>query len=548
MLQICSRNPRRSEVRALKIDLGPSCSRIKTENSMKYIATTALFLAMASIGGSAQVNAGEQKSEPSLPFTVTQITTLNLPWKIAFLPDGRMLITEKVGGLSLVTQEGAKTPVANVPDVLWRGQGGMLGVYLSPHYAQDHNVYLTYSEPGDGGSSLALARAQLKIGSAGASLEGLQVIWRDGERGQGGQFGAEVAFSPDSKYLFLSVGERQRMTPAQDPNQPLGKILRLTLDGKPAPGNPMAGKTGAATVPVIDPPSDTEAAKTAPVVRTYTFPGPNLTPAETWASGFRTPYGLAFAPDGRLWELEHGPRGGDELNLIEPGKNYGWPLVSYGHNYNGVPIPSPDTRPDLTKPVIYWVPIIAPGNLMFYKGAMFPQWKGSGFVSGLASQALIRVTFDGKGGAQTAERWAMGFRVRDVEAAPDGALWAVEDARPGGLYRITPLGTAASAPAARPAALASVSSGASAHDAKSIIANNNCLLCHRVGTEGGEIGPSLNGVGKRLTEEQIRAAILTPAAKTKAGTPNPMPSLKDKISDEDLKTLVGYLSTLPSLP
>ena len=356
---------------------------------------------MASSGASAQVNAGEQKSDPNLPFTVTQITTLNLPWKIAFLPDGRMLITEKVGGMQLVTQQGAKTPVANVPAVLWKGQGGMLGVYLSPHYAKDHYVYLTYSEPGDGGSSLALARAKLKIGNDAASLEGLQVIWRDGERGEGGQFGAEVAFSPDSKYLFLTVGERQRMTPAQDPNQPLGKILRLTLDGKPAPGNPMAGKTGAATVPVIDPPSDTEAAKTAPVVRTYTFPGPNLTPSETWATGVRTPYGLAFAPDGRLWELEHGPRGGDELNLIEPGKNYGWPLVSYGHNYNGVPIPSPDTRPDLAKPVIYWVPVIAPGNLMFYKGAMFPQWNGSAFASGLASKALIRITFDGKGGAQT---------------------------------------------------------------------------------------------------------------------------------------------------
>ena len=188
------------------------------------------------------------------------------------------------------------------------------------------------------------------------------------------------------------------MTPAQDPNQPLGKILRLTLDGKPAPGNPMAGKTGAASVPVIDPPADTEAAKTAPVVRTYTFPGPNLTPAETWSTGHRTPYGLAFAPDGRLWEVEHGPKGGDELNLIEPGKNYGWPLVSYATNYNGVPIPSPDTRPDLTKPVIYWTPIIAPGNLIFYKGAMFPQWNGSALVGGMASKTLNRITFDGKAG------------------------------------------------------------------------------------------------------------------------------------------------------
>ena len=404
---------------------------------MKNFAIAGLFLAVAASGASAQINAGEQKPESSLPFNITQVTTLDLPWKIAFLPDGRMLITQKVGGLFLVTQQGAKTPVKNAPAVLWRGQGGMLGVYLSPHYVKDHSVYLTYSEPGDGGSSLALARATLKIGKDEASLEGLQVIWRDGERGEGGQFGAEVAFSPDSKYLYLSSGERQRMTPAQDPNQPLGKILRLTLDGKPAPGNPMAGKTGTATVPVIDPPEDTEEAKTAPVVRTYTFPGPNLTPAETWASGIRTPYGLAFAPDGRLWELEHGPKGGDELNLIEPGKNYGWPLVSYGKNYNDVPIPKPDTRPDLTKPVIYWVPVIAPGNLMFYKGAMFPQWNGSAFASGLVSQALIRITFDGKGGAKTAERWAVGHRVRDVEVGPDGSLWMIEDAKPGGLFHLT---------------------------------------------------------------------------------------------------------------
>jgi glucose/arabinose dehydrogenase len=532
---------------------------------MKQLAIAGPLLALALSSASAQVNAGEQKSDPNLPFNVTQITTLNLPWRIAFLPDGRMLITEKVGGMQLVTQQGIKTPVANVPAVVWKGQGGMLGVYLSPHYAQDHSVYLTYSEPGEpGGSSLALARAQLKIvgdaaGTVSASLEGLQVIWRDGERGEGGQFGAQVAFSPDSKYLFLTVGDRQRMTPAQDPNQPLGKLLRLTLDGKPAPGNPMAGKTGAATVPVINPPSDTEAAKTAPVVRTYTFPGPNLTPAETWAVGIRTPYGLAFAPDGRLWELEHGPRGGDELNLMEPGKNYGWPLVSYGMNYNGVPIPSPDTRPDLTKPVIYWVPVIAPGNLMFYKGAMFPQWNGSAFASGLASKALIRITFDGKGGAQAVERWDMGFRVRDVEVAPDGALWMIEDANLGRLVRATPLGMAVSAPVAQAVTPASPTSAAvpstsapadasSVEHIKSVIANNNCLLCHRVGRDGGDIAPSLNGVGTRRTEEQIRAAIVTPPAKTRTGIPNPMPPYAGKIGDEDLKNLVHYLSTLPALP
>jgi glucose/arabinose dehydrogenase len=388
----------------------------------------------------AQINAGAQAPNALLPFTVTQITTLKLPWRIAFLPDGRMLITEKVGGLWLVTQQGAKTPVTNIPAVLHKGQGGMLGVFVSPHYASDQSVYLTYSEPGDpGGSSLALARAQLKIGKDSASLENLKVIWRDGERGDGGQFGAAIAFSPDGNLLYLTVGDRQRMTPAQDPNQPLGKILRLTLDGKPAPGNPMAGKTGAASVPVINPPKDTEAAKTAPVIRTYNFPGPNLTPSETWTTGHRTPYGLAFGPDGRLWEVEHGPRGGDELNLIEPGKNYGWPLVSYAVNYNGVPIPSPDTRSDLTKPVIYWTPIIAPGNLTFYNGEMFPQWKGSALISGLASEAILRITFDGKGGAKPAERWLIvGHRIRDVEVAPDGALWLLEDDNPGGVFRVTP--------------------------------------------------------------------------------------------------------------
>jgi glucose/arabinose dehydrogenase len=179
-------------------------------------------------------------------------------------------------------------------------------------------------------------------------------------------------------------------------------------------------------------------AKTAPVQYTYTFPGPNLTPSETWTTGHRTPYGLAFAPDGRLWELEHGPRGGDELNLIEPGKNYGWPLVSYATNYDGTPIPSPDTRSDLTTPVIYWTPVIAPGSLTFYNGAMFPQWNGSALIGGLATKTLSRITFDGNGGAAPAERWDVGHQIRDVAVGPDGAVWMIENANPGGLFRVTP--------------------------------------------------------------------------------------------------------------
>ena len=405
---------------------------------MKNLAKTAVFLGFIAAPAWAQINAGSKQPEAIVPFTMTQVAAFNLPWRMAFLPDGRMLVTEKVGPLWLVTPQGAKTQVSNVPAVYYQGQNGMLGVFLSPHYARDHNVYLTYAEPGDYGGGLVLARAKLSLTDDTASLDGLKVLWRQMPKGKGGQEGAQVAFSPDGTYLFLTVGDRQRMTPAQDPNQPEGKILRLTLDGKPAPGNPMGGQTGAPKIPLIDPPADTEAAKTAPVVSIYAFPGPNLTPSETWTSGHRTPYGLAFAPDGHLWEAEHGPKGGDELNLIEPGKNYGWPLVSYATNYNGVPIPSPDTRPDLTKPIIYWTPIIAPGNLMFYNGAMFPQWDGSALMGGMATKTLNRITFDGQGGAAPAERWNVGHRIRDVEEGPDGALWMLEDSNPGGLYRVTP--------------------------------------------------------------------------------------------------------------
>ena len=405
---------------------------------MKTLFNIAALLLTASTVH-AQVNAGTLKPEADLPFTLTQVATFDRPWRVAFLPDARMLVTEKPGAVWLVTPQGQKTPVANVPAVLFQGQGGLLGVFVSPRYATDRNVYLTYSEPGDvaNTSGLALARAKLTTGQGTASLDNLEVLWRQMPKGKGGQFGAQIAFSPDGQYLFLTVGDRQRMTPAQDPDQALGKILRLTLDGKPAAGNPMAGKTGATSVPLIDPPFDTERAKSAPVVSTYTFPSANLALAETWSAGHRTPYGLAFAPDGRLWDLEHGPRGGDELNLIEPGKNYGWPLTSYATNYNGVPIPSPDTRADLAKPVIYWTPVIAPGNLTFYKGAMFPQWQGSALISGIATSSLSRVTFDGKGGATPAERWNVGKRLRDVEVAADGALWLLEDSPTGGLYRVT---------------------------------------------------------------------------------------------------------------
>ena len=406
--------------------------------TMKY-RKVALLLTLASAASWAQVNIGEQKPEASMPFTMTTVTTFELPWRLAFLPDGRMLVTEKVGPVWLVTQKGEKIVVAGTPPVYWQGQNGMLGVFLSPHYATDQSIYLTYVEPGDYGGGLALARAKLNITATAASLVNFEVLWRQLPKGKGGQEGGQIAFSPDGQYLFMTVGDRQRFTPAQDPDQPEGKILRLTLDGKPAPGNPNFGKTGASTIPLIDPPADTEAAKTAKVVSTYTFTAPNLTPAETWSSGHRTPYGMAFSPTGELWEVEHGPRGGDELNLIEKGKNYGWPLVSYGQNYNGVPIPKPDTRSDLTQPVLYWVPVIAPGSLMFYTGKQtFPQWNGNMFIGGMGTMSLNRFIVDGHGGAKSAERWNVGKRIRDIEEGPDGSLWLLEDANPGALIHVTP--------------------------------------------------------------------------------------------------------------
>src|SRR3954470_23147870 len=407
---------------------------------MKF-SKIAMALALASTAASAQINIGDQKPEASLPFNMASVATFNLPWRLAFLPDGRMLVTEKVGPIWLVTPQGLKRQVLNYPAALYGGQGGMLGIYVSPHYATDNTVYLTYSEPGTiggiSGSSLALAKAKLVLNDsatpATASLEDLKVIWRDGARGRGGQFGGALVFAQDGKSLFLTVGDRQRFWPAQDPNQPLGKILHLTLDGKPSPDNPNYGKTGAASVGIINPPSDTEAGKTAKPVYTYTFPGKNMTPSEVWSTGHRTPYGLAFAPDGRLWEMEHGPKGGDELNLIEKGKNYGWPLVSYATNYDGVPIASPDTRPDLQKPVLYWTPILAPGNITFYKGKMFPQWNGNLLIGGMGTKTLNRVVVSGAT-AKPAERWDVGHRIRDVEVAPDGSLWLIEDDREGGLY------------------------------------------------------------------------------------------------------------------
>ncbi len=337
------------------------------------------------------------------PFAITTLGTFDSPFAMAFLPDGRLLVTEKGGTLKLRESDGGIVGVAGVPAVETGGQGGLLDVAVAPDVATSGEVYLSYAEPGAGGPALALAKGRLVAKPVTCvrapcypvmSLEGMHVIWRSGSNGPGGQFGATILFSPDGKTLFLSSGERQRFTPAQDPGQVLGKIVHLTLDGNAAPGNPNYAKGGVE--------------------------------AMTWSSGHRNPYGLVFTRDGRLWEEEMGPKGGDELNLIEPGKNYGWPIVSNGDNYSGQPIPDQPSRPDLAEPVLWWNPSISPGGMIEYTGAMFPEYRGNLMIAGLGSKTLIRVALDGAK-ATAVDQWAMGARIRDVAQAPDGAIWVLED-------------------------------------------------------------------------------------------------------------------------
>jgi glucose/arabinose dehydrogenase len=357
-------------------------------------------------GTAASINAGERGAIPTRPFTVTNVASFDTPWSLAFLPDGRLLVTEKPGNLFLVTQDGAKQPVANVPAVSATGQNGLLDVALAPDFAASAGIYLTYVEPAGTGDRLVLARAVLSQQGDGAALSSLAVIWRQTPGGGGGQPGGVIAIDPQQQHLFLAVGDRMQPTTAQDPASARGKVLRLNLDGSVPADNPYAGERGV--------------------------------PALTWSTGHRNPYGIAFASDGRLWLHEMGPRGGDEFNLIEARRNYGWPFVSNGDNYSGSPIPRHATRPEFAAPAVYWTPVIAPAGLAFYQGSLFPQWRGSALIGGLRVRSLVRVAFDAQGQPDEVERWDMGARIRDVAVAPDGAVWLVEDADPGRLMRLTP--------------------------------------------------------------------------------------------------------------
>ena len=351
---------------------------------------------------------GDQNT--SWPFTMDEVATFDEPWAMTFLPDGRLLVTEKPGRLFIVTPEGQKSAVTGVPPVAYGGQGGLGDVVLHPEFASNSVVYLSYAEAGSGDTrGAAVARATLFLeDDGGGRLDNRLVVWRQIPKVTGGgHYGHRIAFDDDG-FMFITSGERQKFDPAQDMQSNLGKVVRLHDDGTIPEDNPFHADGGIA--------------------------------AQVWTLGHRNPLGIAFDADGRLWAHEMGPRHGDELNLVVAGRNYGYPLVSNGDHYSGEPIPDHDTRPDLEAPVAYWVPAISPAGLVIYDGDAFPQWRGSALIGGLSSEALVRVEL-GDATATEVERFRWGARIREVEQGPDGTLWVLEDDRDdseGRLLRLIP--------------------------------------------------------------------------------------------------------------
>lgn len=378
-------------------------------------AMTLTAACSASTGGvdtqtsSATPNQASAKAASAQPFEVTEIAFFNEPWALAFIPGGPFaLISEKGGTLKYWEEGGEVQDVKGVPQVKNSGQGGLGDVVLAPDFATSRNIYLSYAEGGDGETAgAAVARATFDTNGAAPELKDVQVIWRQNPKVAGsGHYGHRIAFGPDGM-LYISSGERQKFDPAQDMSANLGKVVRLTPDGNPAPGNPFADKGGVT--------------------------------AEIWSLGHRNPLGLAFDGKGRLWDIEMGPKGGDELNLVLKGKNYGYPIVSNGDHYDGRDIPNHPTRPEFEAPKLWWTPVISPSSLIFYSGTLFPEWKGNAFASGLSSKALVRIAIDGDT-AKEAERFDMGKRIRAVVEREDGSLWLLEDGQGGRLLKLTPKG------------------------------------------------------------------------------------------------------------
>jgi len=358
-------------------------------------------------------------AQAELPFKVEVVASFDEPWAMAFLPDDRVLVTEKKGNLLCVTQNGnISGPIRGVPDVDYGGQGGLGDIALHPRFDDNHLVYLSYAESGGVGTrGAAVARGVLELTDRGGSLTDLEVIWRQYPKVVGrGHYGHRLLFDQRG-YLFISSGERQKFTPAQDMQANLGKILRLNDDGSVPTDNPFVDHIG------INPLVDDEGVY-----------------GQVWSLGHRNPLGMAFDLQGRLWEIEMGPAGGDELNLIVRGGNYGYPVVSNGDHYDGREIPDHDTHPEFNAPAAWWTPVISPGHLMVYRGELFSGWRGNALAAGLSSRAIVRIELDGEKAREVA-RYDMGARIRSVVEGSDGALWVLEDEYAdsrGRLLRLTP--------------------------------------------------------------------------------------------------------------
>jgi len=381
--------------------------------------SAALSLSAVALASCGAEKLGAETGEPAsvearaASFATTEIATFEEPWAIAFAPGTAILfVTEKSGTLKLLdTATGMTATVSGAPAVDYGGQGGLGDLAFLPAEASEtlgrRTIYLSWAEAGRGDTRGAVVGKGTLVCAAATrcTIEGLTVIWRQTPKVTGrGHYSHRISISPDGKHLFVASGERQKMSPAQDPTNTLGTIVRLNLDGTPAAGNPLADKGGVA--------------------------------AEIWSWGHRNILGLEWDAQGRVWEVEHGPAGGDELNLVQRGANYGWPVRSDGDHYNGDPIPDHTPDDGFAQPALSWNPVIAPGDMLIYSGAMFTNWQGHALMAGLGSQALVDVAIDGESAREVA-RHAFDRRLRALTQGPDGAVWVAEDGKGARLLKLT---------------------------------------------------------------------------------------------------------------
>ncbi|MEO1048027.1 MAG: PQQ-dependent sugar dehydrogenase [Pseudomonadota bacterium] len=385
---------------------------------MKTLSTLplALSLSVAGLASCAFAQDGESVGTPAeeAGLKIEDMGTFERLWAIEFIPGSETLaITERAGTLKLMkTTTGETLEVSGVPEVADGGQGGLGDIAFLESEANREDgrtIYLSWVELGGDeetrGAVLGKGLLTCDEEADTCAIEDLNVIWRQTPKVTGrGHFSHRIQISPDEQHLFIASGDRQKQTPAQDLDNTLGTIVRLNLDGSPAEGNPFADQGGVTS--------------------------------QIWSYGHRNILGMDFAPDGRLWEVEHGPAGGDELNLVTREANYGWPVRSNGDNYNGTDIPDHTADDGFTKPAIHWTPVIAPGDMIIYSGDMFGPWQGNALIAGLKTKALVRVAIDGDT-ATEADRYTFENRLRSVEQGPDGSLWVAEDGAEGRVLKVS---------------------------------------------------------------------------------------------------------------